>query len=224
MSNTTARILRTIIILLIPMIIILGVVRILATSTYLSFEYGKSSFPVDQFGFDPAMRLTHAIANFRYVRDDLPPAILAEEKHDQSPLYNSRELKHMLDVQDVFQIVSQLWSLAIVLLLVILLIFWLQKKSWPTFISAVKMGSLVTAGIIAVVGLLAVLAWKMWFLVFHEVFFAAGSWTFNFSDTLIRLFPEKFWFDAAVNISLMSLVVSLIIFISCVATERLFQQ
>ena len=43
-----------------------------------------------------------------------------------------------------------------------------------------------------VIGLLAVVAWQAWFVAFHEVFFAPGSWTFNYTDTLIRLFPEKF--------------------------------
>ena len=33
---------------------------------------------------------------------------------------------------------------------------------------------------------------------FHELLFPPGSWTFAFSETLIRLFPEKFWFDVGV--------------------------
>ena len=32
-------------------------------------------------------------------------------------------------------------------------------------------------------------------------FFAAGTWTFEYSDTLIRLFPEAFWYDAALTIA-----------------------
>jgi uncharacterized membrane protein len=31
------------------------------------------------------------------------------------------------------------------------------------------------------------------FVGFHQVFFDAGTWTFAYSDTLIRLFPERFW-------------------------------
>jgi uncharacterized membrane protein len=31
-----------------------------------------------------------------------------------------------------------------------------------------------------------------------------GSWLFSYSDTLIRLFPMQFWFDAMLAISLFS--------------------
>jgi uncharacterized membrane protein len=41
----------------------------------------------------------------------------------------------------------------------------------------------------------------VWFVAFHQVFFAAGTWTFEYSDTLIRLFPNRFWFDAALTIA-----------------------
>jgi uncharacterized membrane protein len=44
------------------------------------------------------------------------------------------------------------------------------------------------------------------FVTFHQVFFTPGSWTFNISDTLIGLFPERFWYDAAMTISGMSLI------------------
>jgi uncharacterized membrane protein len=31
------------------------------------------------------------------------------------------------------------------------------------------------------------------FVGFHQLFFDPNTWTFLFSDTLIRLFPERFW-------------------------------
>jgi uncharacterized membrane protein len=40
-----------------------------------------------------------------------------------------------------------------------------------------------------------VLSFGILFVAFHNVFFQPGTWTFNFSDTLIRLFPERFWRD-----------------------------
>jgi uncharacterized membrane protein len=49
--------------------------------------------------------------------------------------------------------------------------------------------------------LLAVFAWQFWFNTFHLIFFKPGSWLFSYSDTLIRLFPVEFWFDATLTIS-----------------------
>jgi integral membrane protein (TIGR01906 family) len=66
-------------------------------------------------------------------------------------------------------------------------------------------------GLISAVGALAIAAWRVWFVAFHQVFFAPGTWTFNTSDTLIRLFPEKFWFDAVLTISGLSLAGGLLL-------------
>jgi len=38
------------------------------------------------------------------------------------------------------------------------------------------------------------------------VFFEGDTWLFLPTDTLIRLYPEKFWFDAAVGIGGLTLL------------------
>jgi uncharacterized membrane protein len=48
--------------------------------------------------------------------------------------------------------------------------------------------------VIAVIVLIGV-SWNFVFVQFHEILFPPDSWTFYNSDSLIRLFPEKFWFD-----------------------------
>ena len=80
-----------------------------------------------------------------------------------------------------------------------------RAETRPALAAAIKWGGSLTAGLVAVVGLLAIIAWRFWFVAFHQIFFAPGTWMFEYSDTLIRLFPEKFWFDAALTISGLSL-------------------
>ncbi|MCZ7668066.1 MAG: DUF1461 domain-containing protein [Chloroflexi bacterium] len=41
------------------------------------------------------------------------------------------------------------------------------------------------------------IGWSLFFTLFHNIFFDSGTWTFAYSDSLIRLFPEQFWFDFA---------------------------
>ena len=52
------------------------------------------------------------------------------------------------------------------------------------------------------------------FTLFHEVLFAPGTWQFDAGSDLITLFPEPFWFDAALAagtaIVLTAIVVSVI--------------
>jgi integral membrane protein (TIGR01906 family) len=200
------KILKISIILLIPILLVLGSVRLLVTDQYLAWEYSKASFPKDPFGFDLPQRLTYASANFRYVRENQPADALAEQRLGELPLYNERELKHMNDVQDVYQAAWRTWQIAFGLFaLAVLRLIW-RRETRPELGIALAAGGLLTAGLIAITGFLAIAAWQVWFVAFHQVFFAPGTWTFSPSDTLIRLFPEKFWFDAALTISGASLV------------------
>jgi integral membrane protein (TIGR01906 family) len=54
--------------------------------------------------------------------------------------------------------------------------------------------------------LVAVLiAFSVFFVFFHEIFFDPGTWVFRFSDTLIRLFPQRFWRDTFIAIGLLAI-------------------
>src|SRR5215212_7306407 len=72
MPNFSRRILKTFLVLLIPVILILGAVRLLATDAYLAYEYGKPSFPPDTYGFTVQQRFILASTNIHYARAHLP--------------------------------------------------------------------------------------------------------------------------------------------------------
>jgi integral membrane protein (TIGR01906 family) len=117
----------------------------------------------------------------------------------------------MQDVQNVYQSVWLVWRIAAgIVLLAALALAW-RTETRPALAAAIKWGGSLTAGLVAVVGLLAIIAWRFWFVAFHQIFFTPGTWMFNYSDTLIRLFPEKFWFDAALTISGLSLLGGLLL-------------
>jgi integral membrane protein (TIGR01906 family) len=211
MHPPIARSLQILIALLLPVLLVFGSVRLLTTDRYLAFEYGKASFPADPFGFDQLQRLAYAGLNFRYVRENQPFDALASQRLGDQPLYNARELKHMRDVQSVYQTAMQIWRFALVLSLLAGLALAWRMETRPALLAALWAGGLLTVGMIAVIGFLAAIAWQVCFVAFHQVFFAPGSWMFNTFDTLIRLFPEKFWFDAALSISGLSLAGGLLL-------------
>ncbi len=205
------RLLQTIIVLALPIVLVGGAVRLLVTDEYLAFEYGKADFPTDPFGITQAQRLAYASANFRYVREGQPPDVLAVQRQSNAPLYNARELKHMQDVQNVYQTVWWIWQISLNLIVLVGFALAWRQETRPALAAALEWGGLLTVGLVAFVGLLAVVAWQVWFVAFHEIFFAPGTWTFNYSDTLIRLFPEKFWFDAALTVAGLSLLGGLLL-------------
>jgi len=211
MPLSFVRIPQALIVLLLPLMLVMGSVRLLVTNEYLAFEYGKADFPMDPFGFDQAQRLAYASANFRYVRDAQPLEALAGQRLGNAPLYNDRELKHMQDVQNVYRATWWVWQIALNVILPAGFALAWRAETRPALAAAIKWGGSLTAGLVAVVGLLAIIAWRFWFVAFHQIFFTPGTWMFNYSDTLIRLFPEKFWFDAALTISGLSLLGGLLL-------------
>jgi integral membrane protein (TIGR01906 family) len=46
------------------------------------------------------------------------------------------------------------------------------------------------------------------FVGFHLIFFEGDTWLFLYSDTLIRLFPTRFWRDVFIFVIALTLAVS----------------
>jgi integral membrane protein (TIGR01906 family) len=193
-----------------PIILVFGAVSALTTDAFLAFEYGKSSFPSDGYGFTPQQRFILASTNVHYVRAHLPDNELSKQTLNGIPVFNEREVSHMADVQTVFQYVLRSWQLAFTLFAIIGFVFWMNGN-WKDFASGVRMGGLITSALILTMGLLAVFAWETWFSLFHRFLFVPGSWLFSYSDTLIRLFPARFWFDATLTLSALSFVGGLLV-------------
>jgi len=204
MSNRLIKILQFLIVLLIPVLIILSAARFLATDRYLAFEYGKASFPPDSFGFTDQQRFILASTNIHYVRAHLPNDELSKQFLNGVPVFTSREVSHMADVQAVFQVILKVWWSALLVILYSGFVLW-RNRERMAFASAIQSGGLLASGIILIIALLAVFAWQFWFNTFHVIFFKLGSWLFLYSDALIRLFPVEFWFDATLTISALSL-------------------
>lgn len=211
MSRALTSLFQIIILLTLPLLLILGAVRVLTSDSYLAYEYGKQGFPADPYGFDRPARLSLASANFRYVREALSLESLASLQLDGQPLYNERELGHMQDVQGVYQAAIRVGAWAAGLAALGALVLGWKPERQASLARAVRAGGLITFSLVGSVGLLALAAWRLWFVGFHEVFFAAGTWTFPVTNTLIRLFPERFWVDATLTILALSLTGGLLI-------------
>ncbi len=210
MQKTFDLTVKILVILVIPFWFLIGSVRLLVTSEYMRVEYNKADFPEDLFGLSKEQRINFASENVRYLRENLPISALENQKNEGQALYNLRELSHMVDVQNVYQFFWTFWKVisAIIGLVAILSLTW--RRNWRAFASALRIGGFGTAIFIALIGFLAFIGWDTWFLIFHKLFFTDGTWTFNFSDTLIRLFPQKFWVDAVFTVSGLSLIMGLL--------------
>jgi integral membrane protein (TIGR01906 family) len=198
------------IVTLLTPIALLGLgLRLLLSPLFLQIEYNMPYFPADGYGFTKQDRLYWAPYAVDYLVNSADISYLGNLKfEDGSPLYNERELIHMEDVKRVTQGALRLWDTALVTLLLLGCYAYTQHKFWghAEWMPAIRgfwrggwlmVGLALTVGAIVVVGI-AVNPDVFWefFTLFHKLFFTGNSWLFYYSDTLIRLFPIRFWQDA----------------------------
>ena len=192
------------IVTLLTPIALLGLgLRLLLSPFFLQIEYNMPYFPADDYGFTKQDRLHWAPYAVDYLVNRADISYLGDLKFDdESPLYNERELTHMQDVKRVTQNALQLWDISLVTLL--LLGLWAWRGDWmPAYTRGFWRGGWLMVGLSLSIGAIVVVGiavnpdvfWEF-FTLFHKLFFTGDSWLFYYSDTLIRLFPIRFWQDA----------------------------
>ena len=206
-----------------PLLLVMGSVRLVMSYEFLRFEYLRPDFPADSYGFSAQDRLMHAPYGIDYLLngegiDFLGDLRLRGEKcwpplpeTADCPMYQPRALAHLIDAK---RIIKTVFSLAFLLGLTAVGLACLTYRCADCRQAIRKgliQGSRLTLVAVAAIAILALTAWDFFFDRFHELFFAAGTWRFAFSDTLIRLFPERFWFDAAIAIGLLSSAAAIMI-------------
>jgi integral membrane protein (TIGR01906 family) len=113
-------------------------------------------------------------------------------------MFSIYENQHMVDVKRLMDQLWQVLAIAAAFVAVGLAVLLIPRRTRAEGYAALFGGGLLTTGLLTVLILLVLLSWNWFFITFHDVFFQPGTWTFNWSDSLIRLFPDKFWFDAGV--------------------------
>jgi integral membrane protein (TIGR01906 family) len=177
--------------------------RALLTPAFLQVEYNMPYFPPDEYGFTKDDRLKWAPYALDYLVNNEDISYLGHLKFDDgTPLYNERELSHMDDVKRVTQGALRVWYTSLDLLALLGVWAWFGGW-WPDYRLGLMRGGWLMVGLAVTVGLIVVVGivinpnifWNF-FSGFHSLFFEGNSWLFLYSDTLIRLFPIRFWQDA----------------------------
>lgn len=179
-----------------PFFLIITAVRLLATPLFPQVEYRMPGFPEDTYGFTLADRLHWAPIAIEYLVNDQPISFLGDLRFsDNSPVYNERELSHMVDVKNLVQSAFTAWW--IMLGCMVVLGLWAWRGNWmPDFVKAFSRGGWITVGLIVAILMGVTISFDTLFTDFHRIFFTGDTWLFYYSDTLIRLFPMRFWQDA----------------------------
>jgi integral membrane protein (TIGR01906 family) len=197
--------------LLVPVVLVLSAMRAMMTPAFLYFEYNTPNFPPDSFGFTKEDRLYWSQITLDYLLNPSGISFLADLRFKNgAPVYNERELQHMVDVKNTIQATLLVWYASLAVLIALGVFAW-GSGIWDDFKAGLRRGGWLT--VILLVGIIAfvLFGFNTFFVAFHNVFFQPGTWMFLYSDTLIRLFPERFWQDIFIYVGSLSLVGGLLI-------------
>ena len=124
------------------------------------------------------------------------------------PLFTDDEYAHMADVRRVFEVAKLL--LAAALFVIVVRLQRARLRSPREMWGLVRDGSLVAAGVVAIIGLAAVVAFEPLFLIFHYVFFPQGNFLFDpATSNLVRVYPDWYWEGITLRVGLSFIGVAL---------------
>jgi integral membrane protein (TIGR01906 family) len=189
--------------------IVLSGVRLLLTPLFVDVEYNMPGFPADYYGFTKSDRLYWSKIALNYLLNDAGISYLGDLRFDNGdPVYNERELHHMVDVKRVVKATLWVWYGTLVFLLGVGIWAW-RGGWWGIYKNGLARGGWFTVSLLVLIIFFVLFSFNTFFVTFHNVFFQPGTWQFEFSDTLIRLFPERFWQDAFIMIGGIAIILGL---------------
>ncbi len=178
--------------------------RIVFNDWFIEFEYSKKDFPKDRYGLDNDYR--------KYLAKIGLKAVLSKEglkKFEETKFPNGRkafrdkEVKHMADVN---KLLSFIFPLSYTLFFFwIIGVFYLEEYREKLLIGS----GLITVFLILISGIFTFTNYNKAFELFHNYVFDTTSWKFKSYDTLLRIYPMKFWFDGTVAVVVISFILSL---------------
>jgi integral membrane protein (TIGR01906 family) len=131
-----------------------------------------------------------------------PPAF--DQVVDGTPVLNARERSHMTDVRGVFIAFGGLAVLGAL----VLVNARIASRGARWFRRSVEAGAVILVVLVVNAGVVVAVAFDQAFEVFHRLFFAGGTYSFDpRTDRLVQLFPDAFWTQTsiAVGVAIMAI-------------------
>lgn len=165
------------------------------------YEYGFDKYHISQAtGIDrlELKRVAQHLIDYFNTKVDAVQVTVAKDGEEFN-LFNERELIHLRDVRSLIQLDHrvQVIALSLIVICVFVLLFWL-RVGWRILVRGLLWGGVITLGLVIALVLWALLGFEQFFILFHLVSFSNEYWILDPArDYLIRLFPEGFFYDAA---------------------------
>lgn len=209
-SGPSDRILLGLIRFLLPILLVLSSVWIVlqTASVWIPLEYRMPGFPDDPYGFTLDDRIYWSSVDVDYLLNDEGIEYFDEYRLETGePMHNERELRHMQDVKDLIQTTWIVLGSGWVVLIVVVFILH-RLVGWSPVLEGLEASARGTIWLMLLLALGLVIAFGVLFVGFHRIFFEGDTWLFSYSDTFIRLYPERFWRDTFALVAIITLALS----------------
>jgi integral membrane protein (TIGR01906 family) len=140
------------------------------------------------------------------ITEDITDNVLGYFHHKEELRYfTANEKSHMGDVRRVITFITYMYYACILLSIALFIYLYLKFRNDKYRFIKITSKSILYTGITVIVllGLLIIFSvfyFDQLFTLFHLIVFPQGNWMFDSSSLLITVFPEQFFFDAALRI------------------------
>ena len=195
--------------LAVPAVLAVNGIRLLTNDRYVEAVYDYGGVPDDRYGLAAADRERLALVGLRSIEPSTADGIgLLQEARlpNGEPAFNARELAHMADVRTAVSRAYRFQIIAVIAIGILALLLGLLSTTRAVVPVALVRGALLTVVVAVVVGIVAATSYGSFETPFHSLFFEGETWRFEETDTLRRLYPDRFWLDTAVVIGVLAVL------------------
>jgi integral membrane protein (TIGR01906 family) len=207
----------------VPILLVVTPLYIFISPGFVRHEYAQPTFPPST-RFTPLERLRISDTMVEYLRGEVNLAEMADERTDGGQIaLKPSEVDHLVDVKQVTDGFFLAHQIAIVVAVVSLALL-IVAGATTDLARGLRQGVWLTAGLILFVLLFAMVDFRLFFTRFHQLFFTEGTWIFYETDTLIQLYPLRFWIDAVWKLGVSILIEAAFVLSVAFAVDRRFWQ
>ena len=215
MIRTITFVLGIAIMVAVPAVLAVTGLRIVTSDRYVEAVYDHGRVPADRYGLSDEQRTALALVGLHSILPSSSGGIdlLRDARlRDGSPAFNARELAHMADVRKLVDRAYRFQVIALIAIAALTVLLGLHRSTRSIVPVALGRGAALTIFVAILVAIVSLTSYNRFETAFHGVFFEDGTWRFAETDTLRRLYPDRFWLDTAITIGVIAVIQAVVLY------------
>ncbi len=165
------------------------------------------------------MLATHTLLDYlQNKRDDINVEVVVEGKN--VPMFNQKEIDHMVDVKDLFTGLNSLQMAAYVIFIILIVALTITNRM-SSLTNSIYRALGVYLFVIGGIALYAFIDFSGFWVIFHKVLFSNDLWLLNpNTDRMINMFPEVFFNRLVIRVMIHFAIVFVAMYIIAKIREK----